>query len=258
MFGGSPERDGLPSPNRRPCALRSAPCPASRSPISSRPRRWRRRRPRPPWRPRSRPVRRVSRAVVAGAARALVIVAGAARALVVVAGAARALVLVVAARALLARGARLHQDGGPLIESIDLDRQVTQHVVAQPFLPFQLGDRLRRCAHVQMKIVTLPVLLDPVGQAAQSPILGLGDLAAVLGRARRSRSRPRPGPAAAKGLVARSAYARNTAFGQHTPRRRRGRVRDALAGSSGAPNGRTPKVRSGAHYTRKAPSGKSA
>src|SRR5690606_24039433 len=57
-------------------------------------------------------------------------------------GAPRPLVIVVAARAFLARGARLHQNRRPLVEGVDLDRQVAQDVVAQPLLPLQLGDRL--------------------------------------------------------------------------------------------------------------------
>ena len=63
---------------------------------------------------------------------------------------------------------------------IDADRDETQNVLADAHLTLHLGDRGRRRVDVEQGEMRLAVLLDPVGERLDAPVLGLADLPAVL------------------------------------------------------------------------------
>ena len=74
------------------------------------------------------------------------------------------------------------QDGRRrLIDRFDADGHVAQHVLIEAELAFHFGDERGLRVEAEQHVVALPVLLDPVGQAAQAPVFPLLDLAALGG-----------------------------------------------------------------------------
>ena len=64
---------------------------------------------------------------------------------------------------------------------LDLDGQETQHVFGQAHLALHLVERCRRAGEVHQRVVGLPVLVDPVGEGLQSPVLDPADGPAIRG-----------------------------------------------------------------------------
>ena len=62
---------------------------------------------------------------------------------------------------------------------LDLDGQETQHVFGQAHLALHLVERCRRAGEVHKRVVSLPVLVDPVGEGLQSPVLDPADGPAI-------------------------------------------------------------------------------
>ena len=64
---------------------------------------------------------------------------------------------------------------------VDLDGQEAQDVFRQAHLALHLVERGRRAGEVHERVVGLPVLLDPVGEGLQSPVLDPANRAAASG-----------------------------------------------------------------------------
>src|SRR3546814_12209509 len=77
-----------------------------------------------------------------------------------------------AVAALVAAVAGLHDDGGTFIQRFDAHRQIADDVVAEAQVALQLVHRRRRGVDAQHDVVALAVLLDAVGQGAQTHVLG--------------------------------------------------------------------------------------
>ena len=63
---------------------------------------------------------------------------------------------------------------------IDLDGHVADHVLVDLRLALQLGDHRGGRVEVEGDIMRLAVLLDAIGDVAEAPGLGPGDLAAIV------------------------------------------------------------------------------
>src|SRR3546814_14658837 len=77
-----------------------------------------------------------------------------------------------AVAALVAAVAGLHDDGGTFLQRFDAHRQIADDVVAEAQVALQLVHRRRRGVDAQPDVVALAVLLDAVGQGAQTPAIG--------------------------------------------------------------------------------------
>src|SRR4051812_18279777 len=71
-----------------------------------------------------------------------------------------------------------HHRRRAFLELLDADADIADHVFADPLLALDLGDRRRRRVDVEQDEVRLAVLVHAVGEGANPPILGLGDLTA--------------------------------------------------------------------------------
>jgi YVTN family beta-propeller protein len=67
------------------------------------------------------------------------------------------------------------------IDRLEADGHVAQHVLIETELTFHFRDERRLRVEAEQHVMALPVLLDPVGQTAQAPVLALLDLAALGG-----------------------------------------------------------------------------
>ncbi len=68
---------------------------------------------------------------------------------------------------------------GALVDLIDADGHEAQHVLVQAELALHLGQGGRLDVEAEQQVMALPVLLDPVGQAAQPPVFALAHGGAV-------------------------------------------------------------------------------
>src|SRR3546814_20113545 len=85
-----------------------------------------------------------------------------------------------AVAALVAAVAGLHDDGGTFLQRFDAHRQIADDVVAEAQVALQLVHRRRRGVDAQHDVVALAVLLDAVGQGAQTPVPGARKADAVV------------------------------------------------------------------------------
>src|SRR5215472_755001 len=83
--------------------------------------------------------------------------------------------------AVISAAAILHYHRWPLLQSIDPDRQVADHVFIDPHRPLELRNCGSGGLDIQEHVVALAVLPHAVGQVTQSPILPLPDFAAMVG-----------------------------------------------------------------------------
>src|SRR5499427_6554688 len=60
------------------------------------------------------------------------------------------------------------------------NREVAQHILAEPLLPFDLVEGGRRRVDIEQGEMCLAVLTQTVGEGLHAPLLGLGDLAPHL------------------------------------------------------------------------------
>src|SRR5579871_511731 len=74
-----------------------------------------------------------------------------------------------------------HHRRGAFLEFVDAHGEIAQHVLVDALLAFDLGNNGRGAIDVEHHEMRLAVLVDAVGQRAQAPLLGLGDLAAKRG-----------------------------------------------------------------------------
>ena len=87
---------------------------------------------------------------------------------------------VIAPRALLPRRLAAHHDRRLGLELIDPERHETDHVLVDAHVALHLVHRLDRGVDVEEDVMGLAVLLDPIGQVAQAPVLGLRHLTAAF------------------------------------------------------------------------------
>ena len=64
---------------------------------------------------------------------------------------------------------------------VDLEGEEADHILVDVRLALELGDRRGRRVDVEHHVVRLAVLRDSIGEGAQTPGLGLGDLPAIVG-----------------------------------------------------------------------------
>ena len=86
---------------------------------------------------------------------------------------------------------------GAFLDRFDPDGHEAQHVLVQAKLALHLGDEGGLGVEAEQHVVALAVLLDPVGQAAQTPVFALLDRAAVGFELGADAIGDRPRPAAA-------------------------------------------------------------
>src|SRR5690348_51836 len=82
---------------------------------------------------------------------------------------------------LFATRTRLHHRRRPFFERFDVYGQVTQHVLVDAHVALELVHRGRRRVEIEEDVMALAVLLDAVGEVAQTPVFAFGDLATMLG-----------------------------------------------------------------------------
>src|SRR4029079_18185874 len=68
-----------------------------------------------------------------------------------------------------------HHRGGTILERVDADREVAEHVLMEAFLALDLVQRCRRRIDIEQGHVRLAVLADAVVEGLQTPIFVLGD-----------------------------------------------------------------------------------
>ena len=100
---------------------------------------------------------------------------------IAIAEAARTTVTVAEAAAIGALFALLHHGRGAFLVGFDLDGHEAQDVFGKTHLALHLVERCRRTFEVHQRVVCLPVLLDPVGEGLQSPVLDPTDRTAISG-----------------------------------------------------------------------------
>src|SRR5262249_21708589 len=84
------------------------------------------------------------------------------------------------ARPVLAAAARLHDGRGAFLERVDAHGEEAQHILIDAHGALHLAHRGMRRLDVEEDVVALAILLDAVGEGAQTPIFALLDLAAAL------------------------------------------------------------------------------
>src|SRR6185503_15097274 len=88
---------------------------------------------------------------------------------------------IVAPTALIAVAIRLtHHSGGTILEGVDADCEVAEHVLMEAFLALDLVQRCGRRIDIEQRHVRFAVLADAIGEGLQAPIFVLGDFAAHL------------------------------------------------------------------------------
>ena len=87
---------------------------------------------------------------------------------------------VTVAAALTVTLAAAHHDRGTSFMLVDLQGHVADDVFVDLGLALELGDDRGRSLEVEQNVVRLAVLGDPIGNVAQTPGLGLHDLAAIV------------------------------------------------------------------------------
>src|SRR5262252_3095430 len=73
-----------------------------------------------------------------------------------------------------------HHRGGTFLVLVHANREVAQHVLAEPLLPLDLVEGGRRRVDIEQGKMCLAVLTQTVGEGLHAPLLGLGDLAPHL------------------------------------------------------------------------------
>src|SRR4029079_14586266 len=73
-----------------------------------------------------------------------------------------------------------HHRGGTILERVDADREVAEHVLMEAFLALDLVQRCRRRIVIEQGHVRLAVVADAVVEGLQAPIFVLGYFAAHL------------------------------------------------------------------------------
>ena len=74
----------------------------------------------------------------------------------------------------------LHHGRGLVLQFLNPDAHVAQHVLVQAQAPFRLVQGGRGRVHIQHEVVTLAVLLHAISQTAKAPVFLFGDIAATL------------------------------------------------------------------------------
>src|SRR6516162_5744304 len=73
-----------------------------------------------------------------------------------------------------------HHRGGALFVLVHANREVAQHILAEPLLSLDLVEGGRRRVDIEQGEMRLAVLAQTVGEGLHAPLLGLGELAAHL------------------------------------------------------------------------------
>src|SRR5262249_24209985 len=73
-----------------------------------------------------------------------------------------------------------HHRGGAVLVLVHPNREVAQHILADPLLPLDLVEGGRRRVDIEQGEMRLAVLTQTVGEGLNAPLLGLGDLAPHL------------------------------------------------------------------------------
>src|SRR5215510_913096 len=73
-----------------------------------------------------------------------------------------------------------HHRGGAVLVLVHPNREVAQHILADPLLPLDLVEGGRRGVDIEQGEMGLAVLTQTVGEGLHAPLLGLGDLATHL------------------------------------------------------------------------------
>ena len=77
------------------------------------------------------------------------------------------------ARPFLALVAAQHDRRRAFLQLVDADGEEAEHILVQAKLPLHLAQRGGLDIETEEQVMALPVLLDPVGQAAQTPVFAL-------------------------------------------------------------------------------------
>src|SRR4029077_10077709 len=85
-----------------------------------------------------------------------------------------------AAPPLVPAAAALHDHGRSLLERIDPNGEIADHVFIDPHRPLEFGDRGGRRVDIKQDVMPLSVFSHSICEISQTPIFTLFDLAAVV------------------------------------------------------------------------------
>jgi len=82
--------------------------------------------------------------------------------------------------AIITAAAALHHNRRPVLQLVDADRQIADHILVDPHGPFELGHSSGGRREIQQHVVTFAVFPHAIHQVAQPPVLALLHLAAIV------------------------------------------------------------------------------
>ena len=83
--------------------------------------------------------------------------------------------------AIVTAAAALHDNRRPVLQLVDADRQIADHILVDPHGPFELGHGSGGRRKIQQHVVTFAVFPHAIRQVAQPPVLALLHFAAIVG-----------------------------------------------------------------------------